>query len=287
MKRCRLSMLALVGFVIAAILLLNNNALTHEETKGTVHVAKETMEKYKDVIVQVVLIVKTKVVYQGREIPGGLGKSEDEIEVNGTVVDPSGLTVISNFATDSSSFLNEQLAGLSGNEEDAPHIKTEQTVTSVKIVTADGKEYPAKLVLRDKDLDLAFVRPEEKGLNLPCLILAQAPEPKILDEVIAISRLDRSCNRQPSVAIGRIASIVEKPQIRYMLAAAGGDLGCPVFDASGNVLGISLMRSEINIKSLLSLRAGALLPMILPCKDIAKAMKQVPANKEEKKEETD
>ena len=38
----------------------------------------------------------------------------------------------------------------------------ETEVNDIKILLEDGAEVPAEIVLRDKDLDLAFIRPKAK-----------------------------------------------------------------------------------------------------------------------------
>jgi hypothetical protein len=266
----KLDPLRKLAAALAAALGLAAAAAAGEEPKGAdesvaVKAAKEVLEKHKDAIVEVRLVLKTKTSVGGREA----GAQEQKVEVNGTVIDPSGLTVISNVATDPSSMFSID-AG-----EDNPQFKQETTVSDVKIVLADGKEYPAKLVLRDKDLDLAFVRPDQKDLKLPSLELKAPPaEPKVLDEVIALTRLDRSANREPGVSVARLMSVIRKPRTHYV-AMALMETGCPAFDAQGNVLGISVMRIG-------GARGGggfsmmAMLPSVLPCADILEAAKQVP-----------
>jgi hypothetical protein len=153
--------------------------------------------------------------------------------------------------------------------------KQETQVTDVKIVLADGKEYPAKVVLRDKDLDLAFVRPDEAGLALPCIKLAKAPAPKLLDPVIGITRLDRSASREPAVMIGQVMSVITKPRTRYVTMTLV-DAGCPIFDAGGRLLGLSLVRQTPGGNggdfSLIGF-----MPAVLPCEDILEVAGQVPA----------
>jgi hypothetical protein len=243
------------------------------DASEAVKAAKAVVEKHKDAVVEVRLVLKTKTSFGGREG----GAQEQKVEVNGTVIDPSGLTVISNTATDPMSRFSFGMGG-----EDSPQFKMDTSVTDVKLVLADGKEYPAKVVLRDKDLDLAFVRPDEKGLKLSCLELKAPPaEPKVLDEVIGLTRLDRSANREPAVGIGRVMSVITKPRTHYM-AMTIMDVGCPAFDAQGNVLGLSVMRIS-GAKESGSFSMMGLMPSILPCADILEAAKQVPAPGAEKK----
>ena len=244
------------------------------EESAAVKAARTLIDKHKDAVVEVRLVLKTKVSMGGREG----GSQEQKVEVNGTVIDPSGLTVISNTATDPMSRFS--FAGMGG--EDNPQFKMETSVTDVKIVLADGKEYPAKVVLRDKDLDLAFVRPDEQGLKLSCLEMKAPPAaPKVLDEVVGLARLDRAANREPAVAVGRIMSVITKPRTHYV-AMTLMESGCPAFDAAGNVLGLSLMRIS-GAKEGGGFSMMGMMPSILPCADILEAAGQVPAPGKEAK----
>jgi S1-C subfamily serine protease len=242
------------------------------EESAAVKTAKTVIEKYKDAIVEVRLVLKIKQSFGGREG----GSREQKVEVNGTVINPSGLTVISNMATDPTSMYSFDFG------EDNPQFKMETSVTDVKIVLADGKEYPAKVVLRDKDLDLAFVRPDEKDLKLPCIELKAPPAaPAVLDEVVGLTRLDRSANREPAVGIGRIMSVITKPRTHYV-AMTLMETGCPAFDAQGNVLGLSLMRIS-GARQSGGFSMMGMLPSVLPCADILEVAAQVPAPGKEAK----
>jgi S1-C subfamily serine protease len=269
MKKYNLGICGLILPLIVIALFLRG-ATGNEDANGTVETARKVMEKHKDAIAQVVLVVKAMIVIDGRQMSGG----EKKIKTNGTVVDPSGITVISYSLTNPSASRGIDLG------EDKPNINLETLVTSAKIVFADGSEYPAEVVLRDRELDLAFIRPKKTGLNLPYLKLKTAPQPDVLDEIIALTRLDRFANREPSVHIDRISSIIRKPRVRYV-AVTSLESGCPVFNASGELLGLVLMRPG-DVK-----KSGAFsfldkLASVLPCKDIAKVMKQIPAVEDKK-----
>jgi hypothetical protein len=260
----RIKGLAAGAAMLAAALLTAAGARAGEDE--LIATARKTLEAHKDCIVQVRLVLKTTMYFNGQQA----NQREQKVEVNGTTIDPSGLTVISNTATDPMSRFAGQIAAAGGG-----NFKQETKVTDVKVVLSDGKEYPAKVVLRDKDLDLAFVRPDEAGLKLPCLKLAKAPAPEVLEPVIGITRLDRAANREPAVMTGQIMSIIKKPRVRYVTMTLV-DTGCPIFDKQGRVLGLSLMRQgTADISGTFSLMG--FMPSVLPCEDILEAAGQVPA----------
>jgi hypothetical protein len=263
----------IVAPAVAALCLAAVCSGEDAKESAVVEAAKAVVEKHKDAVVEVHLVLKTQQAFGGRE-----GRNyEQKVEANGTVIDPSGLTVISNIGIDPTARFSMN------RREDEPQMDLATLITDTKIVLADGKEYPAEVVLRDKDLDLAFVRPKESGLQLPSVEIKAPPsEPQLLDEVILLTRLDRSANREPAVSVLRLISIIRKPRTQYV-AESLQETGCPVFDARGNLLGICLMRiggskDYGNGFSMLSTR-----PAVLPCEDILEAARQAPPVRKDKK----
>ncbi len=94
-------------------------------------------------------------------------------------------------------------------------------------------------------LDLAFLMPEEKDLELPHVDMAVnvAPVPAPPDDLVYLFPMARSLNREIGVAIERVRAVVKKP--RTFVAAdmflGMQALGCPVFDASGRTVGLAVM----------------------------------------------
>src|SRR5438270_3597457 len=96
-------------------------------------------------VVTVELVLKSKMSIGGR----GGEANESRQDVTGTVVDPSGLTVLSLSATDPGQMLQTIMAG--GSDEESK-FKMETELSDVKILLDDGTELPAEVVLRDRDL---------------------------------------------------------------------------------------------------------------------------------------
>src|SRR5881296_2706666 len=144
----------LTGFVVALVLALTLPARADDEiaVKG-----REIFEKYQHATVTVQLVLKSKMSMTGF----GGRSNESKQEATGTTIDPSGLTVLSLSATDPGSLLSSMMTGEGEGGTDLK-FKMENELTDVKILTHDGAELPAEVVLRDKDLDLAFLRPKQK-----------------------------------------------------------------------------------------------------------------------------
>ncbi len=242
-----------------------------------VQTARQIVKDYGESLVWISAVSKSEM----GSMLGGSG--EQEIEVVGTVIDPSGLTVVSNTALDPFGALGMML-NIGGQS-----INTKSTLSDVKITLADGTEIDAKLVLKDPDLDLAFVMPEKTdGEELPKfkhVPLDKGATAEMLDPMIELSRLGKSLDRQCSVQLSRISAVVKKPRTFYCGGAGMG--GTPAFTETGKVLGIASIRKP---KTGGMMAMGAMQPVILPAEDvleIAEQAKAVGADKKENSKETD
>ncbi len=220
--------------------------------------------KWSDAVVSVQLVIKMTMSYGGES-----NKREEKGDTVGTVVDPSGLTVVSL----SSVSPDDVIDSLMGGGEDRPSISTQ--ITDVKIRHSDGTETPAKIVLRDKDLDLAFVRPAVKPKEpWKYVDLKDSVRADVLDQVVAITRLGKVANRSIAVNMPRIQAVLEKPR-RFYVVSLNGETGGPVGSLDGKIIGISLLRmSPASGRS--SNLTDSIIPVVLPAEDIVEVAAQAP-----------
>lgn len=194
--------------------------------------ARRALERYGPAVVTVRVVLKRRLISQGRE----RGSAESQLEVAGTTLTAAGLTVVSDVTTNPSA--------LAGSGDTETRLDTE--TTDVKIVLRDGRELPARFVLRDADLDLAFLVPDEAGLSLPFLDLAAdpAPLPEPLDDLVYLYPLARSLGRETGVVLDRVRGVSRKPRtfVASDIVLGMQSLGCPVFDGAGRPVGLSVMR---------------------------------------------
>lgn len=195
--------------------------------------ARAALARYGDVIVTVKVVLKRRYISQGRE----RGSNETPMELSGTVLTPGGLTVVSDVTTNP--------GALTPGAPDAES-RVDTDTTDVKLVLKDGREIPARFVLRDQDLDLAFLLPDVKGLDLPYLDLkaTAAPIPVALDDLVFIFPMAKSLNREVGVALERVRAVTKKPRtfVASDMTLGVQGLGCPVFDGMGRTVGVAVVR---------------------------------------------
>lgn len=254
-----LCFLAAAGLAVAAM------------APGTAHAAdaaagRALVQRYADAIVGVELVVSLRVKFGEREQPA----QERRIEVNGTVISPAGLTVTSLAQVDpQSQFDAMRTSGARGPELVGADFK------EVKLRFADGREVPARFVLKDGDLDLAFMAPEtnEAGKEYPHVKLEESADGAMLGEFYYVTRAPKTLQRVPLVRSSAVMGIVEKPRRLFLMTEQS--IGAPMFDPQGRVLGISLQNFANG-------RMTGL--VVLPAVDIADMAKQAVAAQAQKKE---
>ena len=154
-----------------------------------------------------------------------------EIEAEGWIVDASGLIMTTNTAIDPYSM-----------SPDADS-STVSNVVAAKIVLPGGTEVPARLLLRDKTRNLAFLRPLQP-LNLPALPLATSrATAQQGDNISIVGRLGKAGTRLPSVTNLRLLAVLEKPRTLYVLPLdAATRLGEAAFNEQGELIGMISLR---------------------------------------------
>jgi hypothetical protein len=264
--------------------LLSALALMLAGATATCH-ADEVGEKGREILKQHQHSVVTVQVVLKMSYAGAAKSTENRQDLTGTVVDPSGLTVLALSACDPSDMYQRMMSDAASG----PKLETE--VTDIKILLSDGTELPSEIVLRDKDLDLAFIRPKTKpGSPMTAVDLTQSAPAQLLDQVITLNRLNSAAGRAYAASVERVSAVIQKPRTFYVpdSTMTSTTLGSPAFSLEGKVVGVLVMRA-------ISSKGGAtrsyrdnMASIILPAEDILKAAKQAPGAKggQQKKEES-
>ncbi|HZL42807.1 MAG TPA: serine protease [Verrucomicrobiae bacterium] len=234
---------------------------------------REIFNKNQHAVVTVEIVLKQTYSQSGQTS----GPRETKQSATGTVVDSSGLTVLALSACDPGDMYQRM----------QPRYKVETEVTDVNILLADGTELPAEIVLRDKDLDLAFLRPKVKPATpMSAVDLSQSAPAQVLDELITLNRLNKAASRAYAAGIEHVAAVVQKPRTFYVPESntSASSLGSPAFQPNGKLVGVLVLRA-------ISSDSGGnynynqnVTSIILPADAILKAAKQAPEAKAETRE---
>lgn len=259
------------GFVLAALIGVAALPCSADDIADA---GRLTVNKWQDAVVTVQLVTKTTMSAPGHDAQ----KKEDKVDATGTIIDPSGLTVVSLSAISPADVVSRMFI------REMPDVKISSDITDLKLILADGQTLPGAVVLRDKDLDLAFIRPKQKpAAPLTAVDLSKSAKPGLLDHAMIMYRLGTVGGRSLAASVDRVQSIIEKPRTFYSLgvAAMGAPLGAPVFAMDSNCVGILLLRVlATGVSDSMPMSSGiggsGIMYVVLPAEDVAEAAKQAP-----------
>jgi S1-C subfamily serine protease len=221
--------------------------------------ARALLEKHGDAVITVLGTTKVRVNQDGREVQN----RDERIQSLATVLDASGLAVMSLTTIDPSDLL---MASLSRGRGASGNITVSAEPSDIRYRLADGREVAARVVLRDKDLDLAFLRPAERPAAPMGAIAVPAAKPALIDLLLVVQRLPEVAGWQVTATFASVQAIVEKPRTFYIVNS--GAFGAPVFDTKGQFVGVVLrLRNENG-------DGPTAPPIVLPADDIREVAKQ-------------
>ena len=185
--------------------------------------------------------VRLEISAGGRSMP----PQEQKLEALGTIIAEDGLTVLSLSRVDPTAALLSRMR--------TPGASVNVNYTEVLILMQDGTEVPAKLVLKDTDLDLAFVLPikqKKDNEEFKDVVFSHVPRsqkeksklPQALDEVVSLGKLGRNLYRQSTLRKGWVNAVIEKPRKYFVIENTSP--GTPVFDRDGGWLGIVVYKMD-------------------------------------------
>ena len=249
--------------------------------------ARAVFKKHQDAVVWVSAVIKTR---GGGPLAAAMGQQEQKVEALGTVIHESGLTVVSHTNIDPTALMNSLYGEIKiPGQEGKIEFKSE--LSAVRLRLADGTEIPAKLVMTDEDLDLAFILPTDKKKKLPFVDLAAArqsagKELAVMDPLTVLGRLDQTLDRQPAVYPTRVNAVVKKPRTFYVCSDLQA-LGTPAFAADGRPVGIAVMRKHNAGRGaggiMGTTSSGSMAVVIIPGQDVMEVAQQALAKKADAK----
>jgi hypothetical protein len=262
----------LIPAIIAGTTLLANAAPAELRES-----ARKTMDAHKDAIVWLSVLSKTSMSVDGEapeQLKAALAgqEKEEKRETLGTLIDANGMIVTALGGMDQSSLVDGKTVN---TPMGAIKLKASAEIKEIKVITADGSEIPADLVLKDEDLGLAFIKvrmesDEAKGVEFDAIDLTDSRKGELLEDCVSLGRADESLNRESSVQTSEITAITTRPRTFYQ--AGVGSTGTPVFLADGKLLGVSVVRNPKGGSA--SDGMMRLSPVVLPAADVAKVAAQ-------------
>ena len=223
---------ALAALLLAPLLI---PALPAEKAPSATEVWRTLLKERPDCVTWVSATVKVEINTGGRSYP----PREEKLEALGTVLSDEGLVAISLTKVDPTASILSRMR--------SPGSTVNVNYSEVNVLMPDGSEVPARLILKDSDLDLAFLLPltgkNEGGEAVTFQTVPNAAsdarvEP--LDEVVTFGKLSRNLYRQSSLLPGRVNAVIRKPRDYYVVDRSVP--GSPVFDDAGNWLGVCVYK---------------------------------------------
>jgi len=263
MRVNRVSRVAMMG-VVAALFL--GSAASRAGAQTAAEKGRVIVGKFSNAVISVRVVAKVRMAMEGRQ----MGEQENTSEITATVIDPSGLAVCALSEADPT----QAIAAMTADEEG---YKFEMDITDIKMRLADGKELPAKIVLRDKDLDLAFLRPDPAPAQpLTAVDLTASAKSDVLEEMVVLQRLGEVANRVPGAVLDQVEAVIQKPRLMYVPGMNGQscELGAPVFTLDGKVIGILVYRFPATAGG--GREDSNPLTVLLPAEDVLEGAKQAP-----------
>ncbi|MBC8103264.1 MAG: trypsin-like peptidase domain-containing protein [Cytophagales bacterium] len=234
---------------------------------ATGDMARSLLERNKGAAITCTVVIKVAGGPNGEE-------SNGELEVEGVVIDASGLIVVPNTSIDPTSlFASIAGEGAIGN--------VTSKVVSVRILTTGSAEIPAKVVLRDTDRNLAFLRPiTAPATPLPFVDLKTAGKAQAGEAVFVLGRMGKTGNRGAEVGFTRVTGTIERPRLTYVVQplTGAGSPGNLVFNEQGQPLGLLGVKLSVGRRS--GFGGQDVLQIVVPVEDILEIGAQAPQAKD-------
>jgi hypothetical protein len=196
--------------------------------------AAAVLQKRAPSIVTVKIVLKTEIQVMGQQ-----QDQEERIQLQGAVVDPSGLVMFSN-ASISAAKLQEALSGMMEERGQGGGLDIKTTPSDIKVVFGnEEQEYAAFLAATDARLDLAFVQVQNLGeKKLEVVDFPEAATPTIGQSLVAVSRLNEGYDYAAFFETAHVVGEIKKPIPAFIVAGEASGVGLPVFSATGEALGV-------------------------------------------------
>lgn len=236
-----------------------------ENTAATV----AAVAKHEAAVVSVKSVASLKTSFGGREA----SQEEQENECTGIVVSPSGLVLVSLSAVDPSDMYAEYMKQM---DEQSGQMSFSAELKSITIRLSDGSEVPAEVAIRDRDLDIAVLKPRAQiPGTLPYVDLSASTEVGLLDDLLLVSRLGKDGSWITVAGVEKVKGIFTKPRKMYFVpyspSGEDTDLGALALTPDGKIVGMHLYRRVTGATG----RGPSYFMVVMPAKELLAVVRQV------------
>jgi hypothetical protein len=197
------------------------------------------------------------------EMLGQQNEQEESLEAKGVVIDGSGVVAVPLAALDPTGLIGEAL------ELDTPlgklKIGMKSTLSAVKVITADGQEFPAEAIFKEPAAGLALLKlntPPAAGLAAVDLA-KDLPPTQAFARVLTLVRLGPDFGCAPTVRVMRIVQTTPPPFPLHDLSGPLSPPGTAAFDQQGRFLGLMVVPARKKQGGIPTIS-----PMLLPTSEI-------------------
>jgi S1-C subfamily serine protease len=219
--------------LILVLMLCSVASVAPAQTADERAMARAVVARRANAVISVTTTIRVRLRVTGRDMQD----SDESIDSFATVLDESGLAVMSLSAVEPAGVITRQMTGMTGNMM-ALNIVTEPV--SLRMRFGDGTQVTGSVVLRDEALDLAFVRPVDVGPTPVSFVDGTAGVPQAFDPVVVLTRINQPVAGTVTQRLDYIQRSLDKPVKVYVTGGLAGDgvLSAPVFDLAGRFVGV-------------------------------------------------
>lgn len=233
--------------LIALLILMTCNLVA-----GIKENAQKVLSEKKDAVVHISATITMDVSVAGQRMP----VPDRPIKSTATILNKNGLIVLPLDILDPSKQMKARVKLQLGGQD----FEIKAFFKNVKVNFSDGTELPAKVVLKDEDRNLAFLKvdltqEDAKDLKFSFIELNAKAKVKLLDEVFVLTRLPKALYGKPALYLGQISCIIKRP--KNIIVTTIAKPGAPVFNTQGQAIAISSVSFDVPAAKVLSLMKEA------------------------------
>ena len=241
--------------------------------------ARDVVNKWQAAVVNVRVVLKMRMSMGGREMQA----SDDPVDTVGTVIDPSGLTVLSLGALNPGAMMSKIMGSAGGSRmQPSVEITTRTDRRQDQAVGRPGAAGAHRAARRGSRPGVSSTDEEARQAARGDRPHRQPRSPRCSTRCWCSSRLGRVGGWTAGAALHDVGAIIEKPRTFYVLGGRHPSMGTPAFLTNGTrgrpltLRQIESRPGQHGLDDGRDPRGWACLAVILPAADVLEIAKQAP-----------